>query len=102
MSETIYSPMSIAGSNLNMLVKTRGGNVWAALRQIDADLSAAAPGVAQQIITARDLVEARVCPFQAMSWAAGIVIVIAACLVAAFYPARRATGVEPWVALRIE
>ena len=192
MRATIYSPMSVAGSNLNMLVKTRGGNVSAAMRQIDADLSAAAPGVAEQIITAQDLVEARVYPFQAMSWAAGviggialvltisgiygvlayavarrtkeigirmalgesaagvvglilkqsmrlcaiglgigltlavalstalastlvmmdtfdvaafsagIVIVIAACLVAAFYPARRAAGVEPWVALRIE
>jgi putative ABC transport system permease protein len=192
MRATIYSPMSVAGSNLNMLVKTRGGNVSAAMRQIDADLSAAAPGVAQQIITAQDLVEVRVYPFQAMSWAAGviggialvltisgiygvlayavarrtkeigirmalgesaagvvglilkqsmrlcaiglgigltlaialstalastlvmmdtfdvaafsagIVIVIAACLVAAFYPARRAAGVEPWVALRIE
>jgi predicted permease len=189
---TIYSPMSVAGSNLNMLVKTRGGNVSAAMRQIDADLSAAAPGVAEQIITAQDLVETRVYPFQAMSWAAGviggialvltisgiygvlayavarrtkeigirmalgasaagvvglilkqsmrlcaiglgigltlavalstalastlvmmdtfdvaafsagIVIVIAACLVAAFYPARRAAGVEPMVALRIE
>jgi ABC-type antimicrobial peptide transport system permease subunit len=162
------------------------------MRQIDTDLSAAAPGVAQQIITAQDLAEARVYPFQAMSWAAGIiggialvltisgiygvlayavarrtkeigirmalgasaaavvglilkqsmrlcaiglgigltlavalstalastlvmmdtfdmaafsagiVIVIAACLVAAFYPARRAAGVEPLVALRIE
>ena len=192
MRATIYSPMSVAGSNLNLLVKTRGGNVSAAMRQIDADLSAAAPGVAEQIITAQDLVEARVYLFQAMSWAAGviggialvltisgiygvlayavarrtkeigirmalgesaagvvglilkqsmrlcaiglgigltlavalstalastlvmmdtfdvaafsagIVIVIAACLVAAFYPARRAAGVEPWVALRIE
>jgi hypothetical protein len=27
MRATIYSPMSVAGSNLNMLVKTRGGNV---------------------------------------------------------------------------
>ncbi|HTE66339.1 MAG TPA: ABC transporter permease [Candidatus Binatia bacterium] len=192
MRATIYSPMSVAGANLNMLVKTRGGNVSAAMRQIDADLSAAAPGVAEQIISAQDLVEARVYPFQAMSWAAGIiggialvltisgiygvlayavarrtkeigirmalgesaagvvglilkqsmrlcaiglgigltlavalstalastlvmmdtfdvaafaagiVIVIAACLVAAFYPARRAAGVEPMVALRIE
>ena len=73
MRATIYSPMSVAGSNLNMLVKTRGGNVSAALRQIDADLSAAAPGVAEQIITAQDLVETRVYPFQAMSWAAGVV-----------------------------
>jgi len=162
------------------------------MRQIDADLSAAAPGVAEQITTAQVLVEMRVYPFQAMSWAAGviggialvltisgiygvlayavarrtkeigirmalgasaagvvglilkqsmrlcaiglgiglalavalstalastlvmmdtfdvaafsagIVIVIAACLVAAFYPARRAAGVEPLVALRIE
>ena len=192
MRATIYSPMTVTGSNLNMLVKTRGGNVSAAMRRIDADLSVAAPGVAQQIITAQDLVEVRVYPFQAMSWAAGIiggialvltisgiygvlayavarrtkeigirmalgesaagvvglilkqsmrlcaiglgigltlavalstalastlvmmdtfdvaafsagiVIVIAACLVAAFYPARRAAGVEPWVALRIE
>ena len=192
MRATIYSPMSVAGFNLNILVKTRGGNVSAALRQIDADLSAAAPGVAEQIITAQDLVDTRVYPFQAMSWAAGviggialvltisgiygvlayavarrtkeiglrmtlgasaagvvglileqsmrlcaiglgigltlavalstalastlvmmdtfdvaafsagIVIVIAACLVAAFYPARRAAGVEPMVALRIE
>ena len=73
MRATIYSPMSVAGSNLNMLVKTRGGNLSAAMRQIDADLSAAAPGVAQQIITAQDLVEARVYPFQAMSWAAGVI-----------------------------
>jgi predicted permease len=192
MRATIYSPMSVTGSNLNMLVKTRGGNVSAAMRQIDADLSAAAPGFAEQIITAQDLVETRVYPFQAMSWAAGIiggialvltisgiygvlayavarrtkeigirmalgasaagvvglilkqsmrlcaiglvigltlaivlstalastlemmdtfdaaafssgiVIVIAACLVAAFHPARRAARVEPLVALRIE
>jgi ABC-type antimicrobial peptide transport system permease subunit len=73
MRATIYSPMSVVGSNLNILVKTRGGNVSAAMRQIDADLSAAAPGLAQQVITARDLVEARVYPFQAMSWAAGII-----------------------------
>src|SRR5687768_1075204 len=73
MRATIYSPMSVVGSNLNMLVKTRGGNVSAAIRQIDADLSTAAPGVAEQIITAQDLVEGRVYPFQAMSWAAGII-----------------------------
>ena len=192
MRATIYSPMPVVGSNLNMLIKIRGGNVSAAMRQIDTDLSAVAPGVAEQIITAQDLVETRVYPFQAMSWAAGIiggialvltisgiygvlayavarrtkeigirmalgesaagvvglilkqsmrmctiglgvgltlalalstalastlvmidtfdgaafsagiVIVIAACLVAAFYPARRAAGVEPLVALRIE
>jgi len=192
MRAAIYSPMSVAGSNLNILVKTRGGNVSAAMRQIDADLSAAAPGVAEQIITAQDLVETRVYPFQALSWAAGVVsgialvltisgiygvlayavatrtkeigirmalgesaagvvglilrqsmrlcaiglgigltlavalssalastlvmmntfdvaafsagavVVIAACLVAAFYPARRAAAVEPLVALRIE
>src|SRR5262245_48943241 len=77
MRATIYSPMSVAGSNLNMLVKTRGGNVSAAMRQIDADLSAAAPGVVQQIITAQDLVEARVYPFQALSWAAGSLAAVA-------------------------
>jgi len=160
------------------------------MRQIDADLSAAAPGFV--IITAQDLADARVYLFQAMSWgagiigaialvltisgiygvlayavarrtkeigirmalgesqagvvglilkqamrlcaiglgigltlavalstalastlvmmdtfdviafSAGIVVVIAACVVAAFYPARRAAAVEPWVALRIE
>jgi putative ABC transport system permease protein len=192
MRSTIYSPMSVTGSNVNMLVKTRGGNASAAMRQIDADLSMAAPGVVQQIFNVQDLVEGRVYPFQAMSWAAGIVgaialvltisgvysvlayavarrtkeigirmalgesiagvvglilkqsmrlcaiglgiglalavalssalastlvmmdtfdvaaflagliIVIAACLVAAFYPARRAAGIEPMVALRIE
>jgi predicted permease len=192
MRATIYSPMSVVGSNLNMLVKTRGGNASAAMRQIDADLTAAAPGVAEVVVTAQDLTEARVYPFQAMSWAAGIiggialvltisgiygvlayavtrrtkeigirmalgesgagivrlilrqsmrlcaiglgigltlavalstalastlvmmetfdlaafsagiVIVIAACLVATFYPARKAAGVEPLVALRIE
>jgi ABC-type lipoprotein release transport system permease subunit len=192
MRATVYSPMSVVGSNLNMLVKTRGANASAAMRQIDADLTAAAPGVAEVVITAQDLTEVRVYPFQAMSWAAGIigsialvltisgiygvlayavtrrtkeigirmalgesaaavvgrilkqsmrlcaiglgigltlaialstalastlvmmdtfdvaafsagiVIVIAACLVGAFYPARRAAAVEPLVALRIE
>jgi predicted permease len=192
MRATIYSPMPVVGANLNMLLKTRGGNVSAAMRQIDADLGAAAPGFVEQIITAQDLVETRVYPFQAMSWAAGIiggialvltisgiygvlayavarrtkeigirmalgenaagvvglilkqsmrlcavglgiglmiaagmstalastlvmldafdilafsagsVIVVAACIAAAFYPARRAAAVEPLVALRIE
>ena len=101
MRATIYSPMSVAGSNLNMLIKTRGGNVSAAMRQIDTDLSAAAPGVAEQIMTAQDLV-VMMDTFDVVAFSAGIVIVIAACLVAAFYPARRAAGVEPWVALRIE
>jgi predicted permease len=73
MRATIYSPMPVAGSNLTVLVKTRGGNASTAMRQIDADLSAAAPGVAEQIIMAQDLVETRVYPFQAMSWAAGII-----------------------------
>jgi ABC-type lipoprotein release transport system permease subunit len=40
--------------------------------------------------------------FDVAAFSAGIVIVIAACLVAVFYPARRAAGVEPFVALRIE
>jgi ABC-type lipoprotein release transport system permease subunit len=40
--------------------------------------------------------------FDVIAFSAGIVVVIAACVVAAFYPARRAAGVEPWVALRIE
>lgn len=192
MRATIYSPISDVGSSLNMMVKTHGGNVSAAMRQIDADVTAVAPGVAEMVITAQDLTEARVYPFQAMSWAAGIiggialvltisgiygvlsyavtrrtkeigirvalgetaagivglilkqsmrlcaiglglglmlaaalsaalastlvmmdtfdvvafaagtVIIIAACLVAAFYPARRAAAVEPLVALRIE
>lgn len=192
MLATIYSPMPIIGSNVNMLVKTHGGNVAAALRQIDADLSIAAPGVAEQVIAAQDLVRARVYPFQAMAcvagviggialvltisgiygvlayavarrtkeigirmalgestigviglvlkqsmrlcaiglgvgltlavglstalssalvmmdtydmaaFSAGIVIVMASCLVAAAHPARKAAAVEPWVALRIE
>ena len=192
MRAVIYSPMPVLGSNLNMLVKTHGGSVSAAIRRIDADLSVVAPGFAEQIIAVQDLVATRVYPFQAMSWAAGIigsialvltisgiygvlayavarrtkeigirmalgetaagivglilrqsmrlcatglgigltlalalstvlaselvmmdtfdiaafsagiVIVTAACLVAAFYPARRAARVEPLVALRIE
>jgi putative ABC transport system permease protein len=40
--------------------------------------------------------------FDLAAFSAGIVIVIAACLVATFYPARKAAGVEPLVALRIE
>ena len=40
--------------------------------------------------------------FDVAAFLAGIVIVIAACLVAVFYPARRAARAEPWVALRIE
>ena len=169
-----------------------GGNVSAALRQIDEDVSAAAPGVVEQVIAAQDLVGLRLYLFQAMTWAAGVigsialvltisgiygvlayavarrtkeigirmalgqsaagivglilrqsmrlcamglgtgltlavglstalastlvmmdtfdvvafsagvVIVVAACLGAAFYPARRAAAVEPLVALRIE
>jgi ABC-type antimicrobial peptide transport system permease subunit len=34
--------------------------------------------------------------FDVVAFSAGVVIVIAACLAAAFYPARRAAGVEPW------
>ena len=73
MRATVYSPMPVAGTNLNMLVKTRGGNLSTAMRQIDADVTAVAPGVVEQLITAQDLVETRVYPFQAMSWAAGII-----------------------------
>ena len=40
--------------------------------------------------------------FAVAACSAGIVIVIAACLAAAFYPARKAAAGEPWVALRIE
>jgi ABC-type antimicrobial peptide transport system permease subunit len=40
--------------------------------------------------------------FDVAAFSAGIVIVTAACLVAAFSPARRAARVEPMVALRIE
>ena len=74
MQATIYSPMSVTGPSLVMLVRTRGGHVSAAMRQIDADLSIAAPGVAEQVIPAQDLVETRAYPFQAMSWAAGVIV----------------------------
>lgn len=40
--------------------------------------------------------------FDAAAFAAGTVIVVVACLAAAIFPARRAAGVEPLVALRIE
>lgn len=73
MHATIYSPMPIAGTNLNMLIKTRGGNVAAATRQIDADVTAVAPGVVEQVIAAEDLNRGRLYPFQAMSWTAGII-----------------------------
>jgi ABC-type lipoprotein release transport system permease subunit len=40
--------------------------------------------------------------FDLFAFSAGTVIVVGACLVAAFYPARRASRIEPLVALRIE
>jgi ABC-type lipoprotein release transport system permease subunit len=40
--------------------------------------------------------------FDPIAFGAGLVIVVTACLAAAFYPARRASRVEPLVALRIE
>jgi putative ABC transport system permease protein len=40
--------------------------------------------------------------FDVIAFSAGIVVVITACVVAAFFPARRAAVVEPSVALRIE
>ena len=41
-------------------------------------------------------------PSDSEAFLAGIVIITAACLVAAFHPARKAAAVEPLVALRIE
>jgi ABC-type antimicrobial peptide transport system permease subunit len=40
--------------------------------------------------------------FDLLAVSAGATIVVAACLIAAFYPARRAARIEPLVALRIE
>ena len=40
--------------------------------------------------------------FDLLAFSAGSVIVVGACLAAAFYPARRASRIEPLVALRIE
>ena len=74
---TVYLPTSADnGGNTGVVVRTVGG-VNAALRKLDAALSAADPGAVEQIITLDDLGATRLYLFHAAYWLAGGIGVLA-------------------------
>ena len=69
----VYLPTAVGARGNLIIVMRAAGDQDAAVRQLDAALSAADPGSVEQIFKLDDLAAGRVYPFQAAYWIAGAI-----------------------------